>query len=73
LGGADRPEAPDQTLPGSAQTGAATRVRTPAAVALPPELAQFVDSFNSTLERVEQAYSRLESFNADVAHELRSP
>ncbi|KEZ68287.1 histidine kinase, partial [Pseudomonas syringae pv. syringae FF5] len=28
---------------------------------------------NSTLERVEQAYSRLESFNADVAHELRSP
>ena len=40
---------------------------------LPPELEQFVDSFNSTLERVEQAYSRLESFNADVAHELRSP
>jgi two-component system heavy metal sensor histidine kinase CusS len=40
---------------------------------LPPELDQFVTSFNSTLERVEQAYSRLESFNADVAHELRSP
>ncbi|MFG6205557.1 heavy metal sensor histidine kinase [Pseudomonas retamae] len=40
---------------------------------LPPELAQFVESFNSTLERVELAYSRLESFNADVAHELRSP
>nr|WP_279653685.1 heavy metal sensor histidine kinase [Pseudomonas morbosilactucae] len=40
---------------------------------LPPELSQFVNSFNSTLERVEQAYSRLESFNADVAHELRSP
>ncbi|WP_122867424.1 heavy metal sensor histidine kinase [Pseudomonas viridiflava] len=40
---------------------------------LPPELEQFVASFNSTLERVEQAYSRLESFNADVAHELRSP
>jgi two-component system heavy metal sensor histidine kinase CusS len=40
---------------------------------LPPELDQFVSSFNSTLERVEQAYSRLESFNADVAHELRSP
>ncbi|QHC97566.1 two-component sensor histidine kinase [Pseudomonas sp. R84] len=40
---------------------------------LPPELEQFVDSFNSTLERVEVAYSRLESFNADVAHELRSP
>ncbi|MDB6143786.1 MAG: heavy metal sensor kinase [Pseudomonas sp.] len=40
---------------------------------LPPELDHFVTSFNSTLERVEQAYSRLESFNADVAHELRSP
>ncbi|MEQ7917965.1 heavy metal sensor histidine kinase [Xanthomonas sp. WHRI 1810A] len=40
---------------------------------LPPELDEFVSSFNSTLERVEQAYSRLESFNADVAHELRSP
>jgi two-component system heavy metal sensor histidine kinase CusS len=40
---------------------------------LPPELKQFVSAFNSTLERVEQAWSRLESFNADVAHELRSP
>ncbi|ROM51738.1 heavy metal sensor histidine kinase [Pseudomonas rhodesiae] len=40
---------------------------------LPPELNQFVNSFNATLDRVEQAYSRLESFNADVAHELRSP
>ena len=40
---------------------------------LPPELSQFVNSFNATLDRVEQAYSRLGSFNADVAHELRSP
>ena len=40
---------------------------------LPPELNQFVNSFNATLDRVELAYSRLESFNADVAHELRSP
>lgn len=40
---------------------------------LPPELSQFVSSFNATLDRVDQAYSRLESFNADVAHELRSP
>ncbi|WP_447771256.1 heavy metal sensor histidine kinase [Pseudomonas kilonensis] len=40
---------------------------------LPPELSQFVSSFNAILDRVEQAYSRLESFNADVAHELRSP
>jgi two-component system heavy metal sensor histidine kinase CusS len=40
---------------------------------LPPELSQFVNAFNSTLERVDLAYSRLEAFNADVAHELRSP
>ena len=40
---------------------------------LPPELEQLVCAFNSTLDRVEQAYTRLESFNADVAHELRSP
>lgn len=40
---------------------------------LPPELKQFASAFNTTLERVEIAYERLESFNADVAHELRSP
>jgi two-component system, OmpR family, heavy metal sensor histidine kinase CusS len=39
---------------------------------LPPELEQLVNAFNSTLERVERP-TRLESFNADVAHELRSP
>ncbi|WP_175653139.1 heavy metal sensor histidine kinase [Pseudomonas sp. Marseille-P9899] len=41
--------------------------------ALPPELEQFAQTFNAALERVDQAYSRLEAFNADVAHELRSP
>lgn len=40
---------------------------------LPPELNEFVMAFNSSLERVDQAYGRLEAFNADVAHELRSP
>ncbi|WP_337157929.1 heavy metal sensor histidine kinase [Pseudomonas putida] len=40
---------------------------------LAPELAQFADAFNAALDRVSQAYSRLEAFNADVAHELRSP
>ncbi|WP_054892502.1 MULTISPECIES: heavy metal sensor histidine kinase [unclassified Pseudomonas] len=40
---------------------------------LPPELAQFAEAFNAALDRVSQAYSRLEAFNADVAHELRSP
>ncbi|MFF7707144.1 heavy metal sensor histidine kinase [Pseudomonas sp. NPDC007930] len=40
---------------------------------LPPELEQLVNAFNAALGRVEQAYGQLESFNADVAHELRSP
>ncbi len=30
-------------------------------------------SFNEALERLDGAYQRLESFNADVAHELRTP
>ncbi|RAG74323.1 two-component sensor histidine kinase, partial [Burkholderia multivorans] len=30
-------------------------------------------SFNGALERIQQTYERLEAFNADVAHELRTP
>lgn len=40
---------------------------------LPSELSGLVLSFNGALERVEQAYVRLSTFNADVAHELRTP
>jgi len=41
--------------------------------ALPVELSNLASSFNSALERLDGAYGRLESFNADVAHELRTP
>jgi two-component system heavy metal sensor histidine kinase CusS len=41
--------------------------------ALPKELHDLTTSFNGALERLERAYERLESFNADVAHELRTP
>ncbi|WP_246794457.1 heavy metal sensor histidine kinase [Burkholderia perseverans] len=41
--------------------------------ALPSELHDLASSFNGALERIEHAYDRLESFNADVAHELRTP
>lgn len=41
--------------------------------ALPFELDDLANSFNSALERLDTAYGRLESFNADVAHELRTP
>ena len=37
------------------------------------ELAPLVKSFNHALDRVEDAYRQLESFSADVAHELRTP
>lgn len=37
------------------------------------ELRVLVDSFNRVLDRVEMTYRQLESFNADVAHELRTP
>lgn len=39
----------------------------------PLELAPLVAQFNHLLDRLEQAYQQLESFNADVAHELFSP
>lgn len=37
------------------------------------ELQPAVDQFNALMGRLEQAYVQLESFNADVAHELRTP
>lgn len=37
------------------------------------ELQPWIQQFNSLLERVEEAYAQLEAFNADVAHELRTP
>jgi two-component system heavy metal sensor histidine kinase CusS len=40
---------------------------------LAPELSQLADSFNGALARLEAAYQQLEAFNADVAHELRTP
>lgn len=40
---------------------------------LPVELDDLTHSFNGALARLDSAYERLESFNADVAHELRTP
>lgn len=41
--------------------------------ALPAELGGLVTAFNDALDRLQQAYGRLSAFNADVAHELRTP
>nr|WP_319566564.1 heavy metal sensor histidine kinase [uncultured Rhodoferax sp.] len=39
----------------------------------PTELYPLVQSFNAALDRMEAAFRQLETFNANVAHELRSP
>jgi two-component system heavy metal sensor histidine kinase CusS len=41
--------------------------------AIPAELQLLVDQFNALLDRLEKAYQQLEGFNANVAHELRTP
>jgi two-component system, OmpR family, heavy metal sensor histidine kinase CusS len=41
--------------------------------ALPVELSDLASAFNGALGRLEEAYQQLEAFNADVAHELRTP
>lgn len=41
--------------------------------ALPAELKTMTLAFNGALERLQTAYERLSAFNADVAHELRTP
>jgi len=40
---------------------------------LPAELSDLTTAFNGALGRLEAAYQQLEAFNADVAHELRTP
>ncbi len=40
---------------------------------LPVELSDLASAFNGALGRLEEAYQQLEAFNADVAHELRTP
>jgi two-component system, OmpR family, heavy metal sensor histidine kinase CusS len=37
------------------------------------ELLPWIEQFNALMARLEQAYAQLEGFNADVAHELRTP
>lgn len=37
------------------------------------ELQPWIEQFNALLQRAESAYAQLEAFNADLAHELRTP
>lgn len=40
---------------------------------VPPELVEMVQAFNAMLERLEESFTRLSDFSADLAHELRTP
>ena len=40
---------------------------------VPTELTELAISFNEMLARVDEAFHRLSDFNADIAHELRTP
>ncbi len=53
--------------------GSATLNERIPAVGLPTELVTLAASFNATLARLEDAFSRLRRFSADIAHELRTP
>lgn len=66
--------APVQRLSADAQRiGPDNRAQRLQLPALPLELADLGGSFNAALDRLEAAYRQLESFNDDVAHELRTP
>jgi two-component system heavy metal sensor histidine kinase CusS len=41
--------------------------------ALPTELRDVADAFNGVMDRLQDAFARLDQFAADVAHELRTP
>ncbi|MGJ7580086.1 heavy metal sensor histidine kinase [Variovorax sp. RHLX14] len=57
----------------TAETGPAYPKRRIEASPYASELLPWISQFNAVLERAEQAYHQLEAFNADVAHELRTP
>jgi two-component system, OmpR family, heavy metal sensor histidine kinase CusS len=40
---------------------------------LPSELSLLASTFNTTLDRLEDAFARLSRFSSDIAHELRTP
>ncbi len=55
------------------QIDAANRAQRLDTSALPTELSDLGRSFNGALDRLDAAYQKLEAFNADVTHELRTP
>jgi two-component system heavy metal sensor histidine kinase CusS len=40
---------------------------------LPAELAAVAEAFNGVMDRLQDAFARLDQFSADIAHELRTP
>jgi two-component system heavy metal sensor histidine kinase CusS len=65
---------PLQTLARQTQAIAPDRLGERLQLAEPvAELQPWIDQFNSLMDRLQRAYVQLEGFNADVAHELRTP
>jgi two-component system heavy metal sensor histidine kinase CusS len=65
---------PVQRLSADAQRiGPGNRAQRLQLPALPRELSDLGASFNAALDRLDAAYRQLETFNDDVAHELRTP
>jgi two-component system heavy metal sensor histidine kinase CusS len=54
-------------------TPADLSTRLPLSPPWPSELHELVQVFNAMLARIEEAFSRLSRFSADLAHELRTP
>jgi two-component system heavy metal sensor histidine kinase CusS len=60
----------------AAQTRAISPRRLDQRLSLPDpgeELLPWIEQFNALMQRLELSYAQLEGFNADVAHELRTP
>ena len=55
------------------RVGSATLHERIATAGLPGELAGLAETFNTMLDRLQEAFARMSQFSDDVAHELRTP
>ena len=71
---ARRGMAPVAAIAGTAQRiGSSTLNERIPTASLPGELSSLAATFNAMLDRLEEAFTRLASLSADLAHELRTP
>lgn len=70
---APRPRAATRNCERMRLVSANERARSIPPESVPRELSALAESFNEMLRRVDEAFHRLANFNADIAHELRTP